>query len=244
MSAPENLLVLILVSLLGLVCGSFVTALSYRLPRGKDFVLGRSQCPECMNQLLARDLVPVLSWLISRGKCRQCGVGILNRYPAIEILCSVLFVTVALAADPWSLIRIILLWGLVVGLLALSVIELEFRLLPNRLILFLFVFCGVLAWMDKRAAGDVTIGLAATLVAGIFLRVFGQIINKKPGLRWDDIKLATAVSIAIPIAKVATFLAFGGGLVLILAVWHDVMRKQRCFPFGTAICGGAFAALL
>ena len=70
----------------GLVLGSFVTMLSYRLPRGISIVMPRSHCPACKTQLGARDLVPVFSWLFSGGKCRHCGRRISARYPLIELV--------------------------------------------------------------------------------------------------------------------------------------------------------------
>lgn len=237
-------MILVLAAVLGLVCGSFVTALSHRLPRGEDFVRGRSRCPHCKTSLSARDLVPVFSWLMSKGRCRHCQVTVSGRYPTIEMLCSVLFVSVVLAASPFELTRIVLLWGLAVALLALSVIDLEFRRLPNGLVFVVFALCCVLAGLNQRAIVDVVLGMAAVLGFGIFLRVLGQLVEKKPGLGWGDIKLATALSVAVPIGAAPIFFITGGGVTLILAVWFGWKRGQRHFPLGPALCVGAFASFL
>ncbi|MBT4738772.1 MAG: prepilin peptidase [Rhodospirillaceae bacterium] len=241
---PEYPVILIVAALLGLVCGSFVTALSHRLPRGEDFVSGRSRCPHCKTSLSARDLVPVLSWLMSRARCRHCQVAVSGRYPAIELLCSFLFAAVVLVASPFEPIRVALLCGLVVALLALSVIDLEFRRLPNGLVLFVFALCSVLTWLDQRAIVDVATGMVAVLVFGIFLRVLGQFVEKKPGLGWGDIKLATAISVALPLSTAPVFLTVGGVVALILAAWFGWRHRQRHIPLGPALCAGAFAAFL
>ena len=124
MTETENILVLVFAGLLGLICGSFVTALSYRLPRGEDFVSGRSRCPQCETTLSALDLVPVVSWLMSRGRCRHCKTPISARYPAIELLCGVLFIGVLLTQSPPDLYRIGVLLLLTIALLALSIVDL------------------------------------------------------------------------------------------------------------------------
>ena len=243
-AGPENPVIVVLAAILGLVCGSFVTALSHRLPRGEDFVSGRSQCPHCKSPLSARDLVPVLSWLVSKGRCRHCDVAVSGRYPVIELLCSLFFVTVVFMVEPFLLTRIALLWGLVVALLALSVIDLEARRLPNGLVLFVFALGSVLAWLDQRAIGDALTGMAAVLLFGIVLRVLGQVVEKKPGLGWGDIKLAVAIAVAVPLGAAPVFLAVGGGVALILAAWFGWKHGQRHIPLGPALCSGALAAFL
>ncbi|NKB45864.1 MAG: prepilin peptidase [Alphaproteobacteria bacterium] len=243
-AGPENLVIVVFTAILGLVCGSFVTALSYRMPRGEDFVSGRSQCPHCKSPVAARDLVPVLSWLASKGRCRHCGVAISGRYPVIELLCSLLFVVVLLMTEPQSMTRIAVLWGLVVVLLALSVIDLEVRRLPNGLVLFVFILASALAWLNQRAIGDVVTGMAAVLIFGIFLRVLGQIVEKKPGLGWGDIKLAVAIAIAVPLGAAPVFLAVGGAVALFLAAWFGWKHGLRHIPLGPALCAGALAAFL
>lgn len=240
----ESPLILFVSALLGLICGSFVTALSHRLPRGEDFVSGRSRCPHCKTPLAARDLVPVLSWLMSRGRCRYCQAPVSARYPAIELLSGFLFVLVAVLAEPAAVERIVLLWGLAVVFLALTVIDLEFRRLPNGLILFAFGLTGLLAWRDGREFGAVLLAIGIALSIGVGLRVIGLVIDKKPGLGWGDIKLAMAVSVALPLDALPVFLSVGGVTALLLAAWFGWAQRQMHIPCGPALCAGAFAAFL
>lgn len=241
---PEFLPFIALSAILGLICGSFVTALSYRLPRGEDFVSGRSRCPSCGTFLSPRDLIPVFSWVFSMGRCRHCKTSISARYPAIELLCGILFAIVFVCQAHLELDRLILLWVLTVLLLALSVIDLEFRRLPNGLVLVLAALSMVLAWLDQRALIEVVIAVAVVLATGLCLRVLGQILEKKPGLGWGDIKLGMALAITLPLVHLPIFLIVCGSITVVLAVWFGLREGVRHFPLGPALCAGAFAAVL
>src|SRR5919202_641490 len=86
----------------GLIIGSFLNGVAYRVPRGESLVKPRSRCPRCGEEVRPYDNIPVLSWLVLRGRCRPCAEPISARYPAIELLTAVVFTTVALVrgADP------------------------------------------------------------------------------------------------------------------------------------------------
>ena len=113
--------------LFGLIIGSFLGALTYRLPRGKSVAQGRSQCPHCKTPLKAIDLVPVLSWLATGGKCRYCGAPISARYPLIELTTAVLFLGAAFVGSS----------ALHVGLLGMA---------------GAFVVVAVVLWLEHRMA--------------------------------------------------------------------------------------------
>jgi len=126
---------------LGLIFGSFATALAYRLPRGESVSTGRSKCPNCGNQIGVAENIPVFSWIFLRGRCKHCKDKISARYPLTELSTALLFVAAAakfgLSAE--TAIYAGAFWALVV----LTVIDLEFKLLPNKivypLVLALFV---------------------------------------------------------------------------------------------------------
>lgn len=236
------------VALLGLICGSFVTALSYRLPRGEDFVRGRSACPNCKTALTARDLFPVFSWLLSRGRCRHCEAKVSGRYPLIEVTCGILFVAVVLASDMPSDAsngaRVLVMWGLAIGLLSLTVTDFEFHRLPNGLVLFVFGLCCALAWLDGRSLLDVGVSVILAGVIGIGLRMLGRIIEKKPGLGWGDVKLLAALSVPLSLETVPYFLIVTAAVSLALAAWYVLRRSETQIPFGPALCAGAFIVFL
>lgn len=231
-------------AILGLICGSFVTALSYRLPRGEDFVHGRSRCPSCKATLTVRDLFPVFSWVTSRGRCRHCGVSVSGRYPLTELLCAVLFVAAVWASESSDSVRLIMLWFLIVPLLSLTVIDLEFRRLPNGLVITVLVLSGFLAWIDQRPAQDMALACGIAFGTSVALRFIGGFFSSGVGLGWGDIKLAVALSLNITPDNFAVFLAVMGVFAAGLAVWLYVRRKEASVPLGPALCAGAFAALV
>jgi len=130
--------VLVALFVLGLVFGSFVNALIWRVHKKKDIISGRSQCVKCGHRLAAKDLVPVLSWLALRGRCRYCKKPISWQYPIVEIALGLVFAAsyhfwpVTLSGGQWLLF---VTWLTVsVGLLALAVYDLRFMLLPSNIL--------------------------------------------------------------------------------------------------------------
>ena len=118
--------------ILGLILGSFATALAYRLPRDESISAGRSKCPNCGNQITALQNIPVFSWLVLRGKCKHCGNKISARYPLTELVSALAFAGAAarFGFSPEAFIYAAFFWALVV----LTVIDLEFKLLPNKIV--------------------------------------------------------------------------------------------------------------
>ena len=142
----------------GLGLGSFVTVVGYRVPRGESVVGGRSHCPGCGTQIAAYDNVPVLSWVLLRGRGRCCGEPISARYPLTELALGLLFVaTVAVFWDDPAEIALGLVF--VTTLVAITLTDLEQRLIPNKILLV------ALAYPRGMGLGDVK--LAA--VMGLFL---------------------------------------------------------------------------
>src|SRR5262249_36858379 len=153
----------------GLVFGSFVTALSYRLPRGESIARGRSKCPACGHVLTAADLVPVLSWVANRGGCRHCGAKGPWRYPAIEVVTASLCVSAALVADDLRHFCLLLITAPV--MMALIVIDLEHRRLPNALVGLLAALALGWRWSGDQNLVAALATAAIALVIGVLLDV-------------------------------------------------------------------------
>lgn len=116
---------------IGLIIGSFTNVVIYRLPIQESIVFPPSHCPNCNERLKAKDLVPVLSWLFLKGRCRYCGAEINSRYPLVEVLCALLFIGVYLH---WGLVPETLVgWVFTVILLAAAFIDLDHGIIPDRL---------------------------------------------------------------------------------------------------------------
>jgi leader peptidase (prepilin peptidase)/N-methyltransferase len=161
--------------LLGLLVGSFLNVVIYRVPRKESIVSPPSHCPGCDTPIKPYDNIPVLSWLVLRGKCRNCGARISIRYPLIELLNGVLWVAVALEYhDSWVLPAFLVLTA---GLVALSAIDLELKILPTVIIYFLngatfallalaFFFLLVLVYPRGMGMGDVRLAFLLGLNLG------------------------------------------------------------------------------
>src|SRR4051812_49974778 len=116
----------------GLLIGSFLNVVAYRLPRGESLVKPRSRCTSCGEEVRSYDNVPVFSWLALRGRCRHCGTRISARYPLVEVATGALFVAIgARFHDSWALPAYLVLGA---ALVAISAIDLEHYIIPNRIV--------------------------------------------------------------------------------------------------------------
>lgn len=224
---------------LGLILGSFVSALTWRLPRGLSVARGRSTCPSCDHPLTARDLVPLLSWLAARGRCRHCGATVSARYPLIEAACALLFLLVAARAPAlgWTLPALAAGLALMGTLLALAVVDLEHGLLLDGLNVAAAVPALALRWLDGGAEG-LGLALVGALIGGggaWLLRTGFRLTTGRDGLGLGDVKfLAVAGLLVVPLDwPVFLFLAGLAGVVLGLA-WRAAGRGP-VFPFGPAL---------
>ena len=230
--------------LLGAIFGSGVTSLSWRLPRGESWAHGRSRCPSCGHVLGALELVPVLSWLRSRGRCRHCASRVSIRYPVIELVCALwsLFAwgKLGLVAE----LAPVLLWGWM--LVALTVIDLDFKLLPDALTLpgTLIAVAAALLGPGARHA------LLGIVVGSGYLWLFAWIwatFLKREGMGGGDIKLAAMFGALLgPVGAFLTITAaaLGGALVgaLLMARGRGSMRTE--LPFGTFLAPAAMAVFV
>jgi leader peptidase (prepilin peptidase)/N-methyltransferase len=134
-------LLAVLAFVLGSLIGSFLNVVIYRLPAGVSIVWPRSSCPQCGHVLSPPELIPILSWLIQGGRCRQCKAPISARYPAVEALTAVLFTLAALLRPVFP--DLIFIWAFIALLIALSFIDIDTKTLPNSLN-FAGIFLGLM----------------------------------------------------------------------------------------------------
>ena len=228
----------------GLVVGSFMTVAVYRLPRGESVVRPRSRCPACGAEIGARDNIPVLSWLLLRGRCRRCGERISVEYPLLELTTAVLVVLAAIRyPNPWQA-------GLVGGLLALmpglALIDLRHRIIPNRLTypaLLLFSLVVLLAWLIGSAVNLARAAIGLLLYGGILFIV--AVVSR--GMGMGDVKLAALIglvlgSVGLRFVGVAAAAAIAfGGLGGLVALGMGKGRKSA-IPFGPYLAAGAVVA--
>jgi leader peptidase (prepilin peptidase)/N-methyltransferase len=228
----------------GLAIGSFMTVAIYRLPAGESVVRPRSRCPNCGTEIRPRDNIPVMSWLILRGRCRTCGHPISSVYPLTELLTAALVVGAVLRFDrPW---QAALVAGLLSMMPALAIIDIRYHILPNKLThpaLVIFPVAIVVAWLFDGGVdpGRALIGGLA-YGGGLFL-----VAMLSGGMGMGDVKLAAIIglvfgSIGLRYVSVAAGGAIlFGGIAGLVALLLGADRKSM-IPFGPWIAAGAVVA--
>jgi len=243
-----DIALLALVGLLGLAVGSFLNVVVWRLPRKQSLSRPASACPACGHPVRARDNVPVLSWLLLRGRCRDCREPISRRYPAVELTTAVLFVVFAAAIGgagdrPWAVPAFLYLVAVSV---ALALIDMDTHTLPNRIVLPAYPASLVLLAVASAGAGDwAALVRAAAGSAILFLFYFALAMAYPRGMGFGDVKLAGVLGLYLgwlgwgPLV-VGAFGAFvlGGVFSLILLAAGRVGRKSG-IPFGPWMLAGA-----
>ena len=177
-------LLVVLAAVGGLLVGSFLNVVAWRLPRGESLVAPGSHCPGCAHPVRPYDNVPVLSWLALRGRCRDCRTPISARYPLVEALTAALAAGVVLAND--GLHDTLLGLVLVALLVPIALIDLDHRIIPNRL-----TAIGAVAALAIGAATDLG-GLPQQLIAGAAAGGFllAAALARPGGMGMGDVKLA------------------------------------------------------
>ncbi|MDQ3915258.1 MAG: prepilin peptidase [Actinomycetota bacterium] len=239
--------------ILGLIFGSFGTVAAWRIPRRESIVTGRSRCPRCGATIRAFDNIPVVSWLVLRGRCRSCGNPISVRYPLTELATGALFALSA-AKFGWSVETFVyaaFFWVLVV----LTSIDVDHKLLPNRIVYPSFV----LGWAGLTAAAIVEDDTARLLDAAAGAAIFGgllflvsfagEIVYKKTAMGLGDVKLAFVLGTFLGYARLALvpmamFMAFLSGAVIGVVVIKVAGGDRRTeVPFGPFLVLGTVLAL-
>jgi len=219
--------------LFGLCCGSFISALSYRLPRDISFVTPPSRCPHCDTVLRARDLIPVLSYLLSRGRCRYCHTLVSPRYPALELLTALSFTGVLWLHGPsW---HTLILMGLLVCVIALIMTDLEHYLMPDELqvamaalgLVYLYVMQA--PWAAHLLMAGVAGGLAWGLRAGF------RWLRHKEGLGLGDVKFFAVAGLWLGGYGFVLFMLLSGMLGILFALAWRLCGRGSYFPFGPAL---------
>lgn len=225
----------------GALIGSFLNVVVHRLPRGESVVRPRSRCPECSTELATRDNLPILSWLVLGGKCRTCRTPIPARYPLLEAITAVCFAAVAAANG----VNLDLVWELpfVAMLVAVGAIDLERRIVPNRILAPAAVAAVVVAVALRLDAG---VELAAA-GAGAFLFMLVVALIQPQGMGMGDVKLAGVIGLYLGLAVVpALLLAFlSGSLVgLAMVARRGAAERKRAVPFAPFLALGGIVAVL
>lgn len=232
---------LAIVVILGLIVGSFLNVCIWRLPRTESVVWPGSYCPDCGQALRASDLIPLLSFILSRGRCRYCGQSISWRYPVIEAIAAMILAYLYINTGwGWQLARDAILFY---GLLVASAIDIEWHIIPNRLTAFMAAAGAVLILLSSPHLLLSSLGGAVSAALILLLPA----ILYPGGMGGGDIKLAAVIGLYLgwPTSLLAVFLGVlcgaAGGLIWMLLSKKDL---KAALPFGPFLSVGAVAALL
>ncbi|HHC08583.1 MAG TPA: prepilin peptidase [Actinobacteria bacterium] len=240
---------LVVLALLGLAVGSFLTVVAARVPEGESIVSPRSRCRTCGTAVGVRDNVPVVSWILLRGRCRACGAPIGIRYPIVELLTAALFAAAGVVVGPRAVLPAYL-WFVGVTLV-LAVVDLERKLIPNRILypgtVVGVVLLGVGAFLDgepARLPGALGAGL------GTFLALGAVWLAARGGFGFGDVKLGFLLGVFVGYghwshAVAAFVLAFLlGGVVSVLLLVTGIRGRKDAIPFGPYLVAGAYLAIV
>lgn len=223
----------LLVGILGLIMGSFATMLSYRYVKDLS-IMGRSKCTSCGTKLKVHELIPVLSFILSRGRCRYCNNKIALRYPLQEVVMMLLFL-LNHYINGFSGVGIVC-YVIIFTLVVMSVTDLMCYAVPDQMIL-LFLVTGILYGIGRGFPLVHMIVMPALLgFIGFFLKYFCHIFFRKDGLGTADVKLFTLAGLYLNVENVSAFLLMAGLFGIILGlIWRKMGKRTKRFPFIPAI---------
>jgi len=239
--------------ILGLVFGSFANVLIHRIPHKQSIIKPASHCPGCSSKLVWYDNIPLLSWVLLRGRCRVCADPISVRYPLVELASGLLFLVFAILLTDWR--HFIFFLPLLILALPLTMIDYDHFLLPNRLVYPLLIM-GLLVngWNALlppfQQVFPIWSGLAGAAFAWLVFYLIAVVSRKllgKDGLGGGDIKLVAALGLFAGITDimVGIFLAS-----LLGTLWQGALiltkqrERNRYFPFGPYLLLGTLIAIL
>lgn len=265
------LMIIVILAVVGLCLGSFVNALVWRVHEQAEHKTkkkadktylkrlaigtGKSMCPHCHHDLAAKDLWPVVSWLSLGGKCRYCGKPISAQYPLVEVLTAALFV-VSYIWWPTDVhgyqVGIFIAWlFLLIGLVALTVYDLRWYLLPNRILYPSGVAAFTMALIaivnaDNPATAILNAILAVAIGGGLFYVLFQ--VSKGKWIGGGDVKLGWLLGLAAGTpGKAVLFIFLGsvlGSLVSVPFLANGRMKRTSVIPFGPFLIAGLIITVL
>jgi len=222
----------------GLAIGSFLNVVAARLPLRRSIVRPRSACMSCGTEIAGRDNVPLVSYLALRGRCRSCGVRIPLRYPAVELVTALLVAACGLKFGPTADALVAAFFCIV--LVAISAIDLEYRIVPNRIVLP----AAAVVLAAQTALHPSLEWLVAALGASTFLLVAALVYPA--GMGMGDVKLALLLGAMLGrTVPVGLMLGMLSALVpsLVLFARHGSRARKMGIPFAPFLALGAVVAL-
>lgn len=244
--------VAVFVGLLGVMVGSFANVVILRIHAGKTFTQGRSECPQCKHVLSPLELIPILSWIGLRGRCRHCHKPISPQYPLVEAVTALTFIGIYLHLDPssWlSWLVVALWWYIATSLIILAVYDLRWRLLPDKVLLPIIAPAVAILVINALTSGQWSAVLHPLIAALAFGGAFYALAAVSDGawMGGGDIKLAFVMGLLLGLqgTALAMMIAFVTAAVVGVAL-IGLGRKDRKdqIAFGPFLILGIFVAFM
>ena len=231
----------IVAGLFGAVIGSFLNVVVHRVPLGESLVAPGSRCPECRVPLKPYDNVPVVSWLVLRGRCRNCGAPISPRYPLVELATALTWAAVVAVRGFDD--DLVLELPFVSALIALAAIDFDHKLLPNKIVYPLAAYGVIATLLVDR--GDLAENLIAG--AGAFTFLLLAVIAYPAGMGMGDVKLSGAMGLYLGASVIPALLAafLSGSVVgLVIIAREGAAGRKKAVPFGVFLALGGIVGVL
>lgn len=229
-----------------LIFGSFASLISHRLATKQPMVFARSQCVKCGIALKIRNLIPIFSWVIQRGKCSNCKAKISARYPLIEASFVITFLSVYFALGQVIDIRMLLCFAISGTLIVMTVVDLEHYFIPDITQYFLALLVIFLRIHDDGTNGAMMNLQAAFLYMGfgLLLLAFFYITTKMEAIGIDDIKFFFISGLLLGSKGFLLFMLFSGVFGVIFGMIWQKVKKEATFPFAPSICAAMFVVMM
>ena len=234
----------VFITITGLCIGSFLNVCIYRIPTGKSIVVGCSSCPHCQTPLRWLEKIPLVSFVLLRGRCRTCSNHISWQYPLVELITGLLWVTLFIQAGALQIFVSNTLFASV--LIVVAVIDFKHYLIPNKIFLF-----GCISWLaigllfnDLKI--DDFISAITTASCLLMIALLAKIALRKNAMGMGDIKLVFLIGLFMG-WRVFSVLTAGfvfGGIIGLVGLITGVLRRDSRLPFGALLAATAIANLV
>ena len=237
-----EILIVAIVILVGMIFGSFISCVSYRLPLEIDVIKKPSFCPNCNHKLGFKDLFPVFSWMLSGGKCRHCSVKISARYPLIELITGAIFALLYLKYGlTW---QAVILAGMVVALLVMIVADMEHFIIPDCVHVSLVPLAIAYRFVNGTFSPDILWSFGLMTAIALLLHYGYSAMRGRAMLGYGDVKFFAVVGLWLDIHQIPLFLLLSGVFGVVFGLVWQLLGKGKLFPFGPALAVALLICLL
>ena len=243
-----EIIFIIYIFIFGLLIGSFLNVCIYRIPRGENIAYPSSHCTSCGNDIKYYDLIPVLSWVILRGKCRNCGEKISSRYALVELTTAILFLLTYLQYGiSIYLLRFLILIPFLIVMAMIDYDTMEVYTITTWLAIAMgFVILGVNFYLGEPTLTYLYGGLlgAGTIT---FIILMSKLILKTEGMGWGDVEISGLCGLFLGFKLTFAMMFFSfmiGGIIGIYLLKFKKKNGRSEMPFGPSIIMAAFIMMI